>query len=114
MLAQGSTQVSVVQLAFVEQPQFSFDVQLYGGDLNMLPGLEEWLTTFVRSTLLKPFILPEVLDLPVVSPHATAHPLILIVSSCRMHAAPVCHAYLKLAAAACWHVQGGQRCSNTS
>ncbi|KAK9792991.1 hypothetical protein WJX73_001056 [Symbiochloris irregularis] len=61
----GKPQIGGLQLAFVEQPQFSFDVALYGGDMNMMPGLEEWLTTFVRQIILKPFVLPEVLTLPV-------------------------------------------------
>ena len=74
-----------MQLAFVEQPQFSFDVQLYGGDMNMLPGLEEWLTTFVRYSLLKPFVLPEVLTLPVVRPSMSPHSLQASIVKTRQH-----------------------------
>ena len=48
-----------MQLAFLEQPTFTFDLKLEGGNATLLPGVEEWLTTLIRTCILKPFILPE-------------------------------------------------------
>lgn len=49
-----------MQAALVEMPKFSFDVTMYGGDVSLVPGLEQWLTTFMKDTVFRPYILPEV------------------------------------------------------
>ena len=41
------------QVAFVEQPQFSLSLTLYGGDISILPGLEAYLQNFVRDSILR-------------------------------------------------------------
>lgn len=48
-----------LQLAFLEQPAFTFDLKLHGGDTTLLPGMEDWLTVLIRTAILKPYILPE-------------------------------------------------------
>ena len=34
-------------------PDFSFDLQVLGGDVTLLPGLEAWLNSYVRHSLLR-------------------------------------------------------------
>ena len=51
-----------MQLAFLEQPAFTFDLKLHGGDTSLLPGMEDWLTVLIRTAILKPYILPERCD----------------------------------------------------
>jgi hypothetical protein len=40
-------------------PRFSFDMSALGGDVSILPGLENWMHGLVRDSLLQPFVLPE-------------------------------------------------------
>ena len=40
-------------MAFVEQPEFSLSLTLYGGDISILPGLEAYLQNFVRDSILR-------------------------------------------------------------
>jgi len=42
-----------VQVAFVEMPNFNFDLTLYGGDIGFLPGLEAWITTVIKDSVLR-------------------------------------------------------------
>ena len=42
-----------MQAALVEMPKFSFDVTMYGGDVSLVPGLEQWLTTFMQETVFR-------------------------------------------------------------
>ena len=48
---QGTALLS--QVALVEMPKFSFDVTMYGGDVSLVPGLEQWLTTFMKDTVFR-------------------------------------------------------------
>lgn len=41
------------QVSFTDMPDFSFDLQVLGGDITLLPGLEAWLNAFVRHSLLR-------------------------------------------------------------
>ena len=34
-------------------PDFSFDLHVLGGDVTLLPGLEAWLNSYVRHSLLR-------------------------------------------------------------
>lgn len=45
--------VCPVQVAFVEMPNFNFDLTLYGGDIGFLPGLEAWITTVIKDSVLR-------------------------------------------------------------
>ena len=42
-----------MQIAFVEMPNFNFDLTLYGGDIGFLPGLEAWITTVIKDSVLR-------------------------------------------------------------
>ena len=37
----------------MEMPNFNFDLTLYGGDLGFLPGLEAWITTVIKDSVLR-------------------------------------------------------------
>lgn len=41
------------QVAFVEMPNFNFDLTLYGGDIGFLPGLEAWITAVIKDSVLR-------------------------------------------------------------
>lgn len=56
--------VGAVKVSLVEAPDFSFSVQLQGGDITFLPGLEIWLTNFIKTAVLEPYVLPEGLTVP--------------------------------------------------
>ncbi len=48
-------------------PSFSFGVTLYEAvNLMVLPGLEAFLHLFMRDVLLRPFVLPESVSVPIV------------------------------------------------
>ena len=47
------------QVALVEPPDFSYGLVVQGGDLTFLPGLESWLNSFIKTSLLQPYILPD-------------------------------------------------------
>ena len=42
-----------LQIAFVEMPNFNFDLTLYGGDIGFLPGLEAWITAVIKDSVLR-------------------------------------------------------------
>ena len=52
------------QVSLVEEPDFSFSIQLQGGDITFLPGLELWLSSFIKDVLLQPYVLPEGVTIP--------------------------------------------------
>lgn len=58
--------VAAMQIAFVEMPNFNFDLTLYGGDIGFLPGLEAWITTVIKDSVLRPYVLPDHYILPVI------------------------------------------------
>ena len=41
-----------MQISFVSMPVFSFDLNMYGGDLTLLPGVELWLNQLIRQFVL--------------------------------------------------------------
>lgn len=51
-------------MSLVEPPDFSFNIQLQGGDITFLPGLEIWITDFIKSAVLEPYVLPEGMTIP--------------------------------------------------
>ena len=34
-------------------PNFSFDVTIYGGDASLVPGLEQWLSAFMKDRVFR-------------------------------------------------------------
>lgn len=46
-------------------PQFSYNLNVYGGDVTFLPGLEVWLNSLLRDTVFQPLILPEGRTIPI-------------------------------------------------
>ncbi|DBA72057.1 TPA: hypothetical protein ACH3X2_010790 [Trebouxia sp. C0005] len=58
--------VAAMQVAFVEMPNFNFDLTLYGGDIGFLPGLEAWITSVIQDSVLRPYVLPDHYTIPVV------------------------------------------------
>ncbi len=52
------------QVALVEPPDFSYGLVVQGGDLTFLPGLESWLNSFIKTSLLQPYILPDGVTVP--------------------------------------------------
>ncbi|KAK9861272.1 hypothetical protein WJX84_001563 [Apatococcus fuscideae] len=51
--------IGAVKIAFVDMPSFSFDLNMYGGDLTLLPGVEMWLNAIIKEYVLGPYCLPE-------------------------------------------------------
>ncbi|KAK9917790.1 hypothetical protein WJX75_008296 [Coccomyxa subellipsoidea] len=51
--------VGAIQVSLVEMPDFSFDLDVLGGDITLLPGLEAWLNSFIRASVLRPYVLPD-------------------------------------------------------
>lgn len=47
-------------------PKFNFNINVYGGDVTLLPGIEAWINAFIRDQVLRPFILPERITIPLV------------------------------------------------
>ena len=60
-----STSMSALQISLVEMPSFSFNINVYGGDITFLPGVEKWINWFIETRVLRPFVLPERLTVPV-------------------------------------------------
>ena len=54
----------VLQVSLVSQPEFSYNLSVQGGDITFLPGLEAFINSFVRETVLQPYILPEGYRIP--------------------------------------------------
>ena len=46
-------------------PSFSFNINVYGGDITFLPGVEKWINWFIETRVLRPYVLPERLTVPV-------------------------------------------------
>ena len=57
--------ILAVQISLVEMPSFSFNMNVYGGDITFLPGVEKWINWFIETRVLRPYVLPERLTLPV-------------------------------------------------
>lgn len=55
----------VLQISLVEMPSFSFNINVYGGDITFLPGVEKWINWFIETRVLRPYVLPERLTVPV-------------------------------------------------
>lgn len=56
--------IGAAEVAFTELPKFSFDLSVYGGDVSVLPGLETWLHGLIQDAILRPFVLPEKMVIP--------------------------------------------------
>ena len=54
-----------VKISLVEMPSFSFNINVYGGDITFMPGVEKWINWFIESRVLRPYVLPERLTVPV-------------------------------------------------
>lgn len=55
----------LLQISLVEMPSFSFNINCYGGDITFLPGVEKWINWFIETRVLRPYVLPERLTVPV-------------------------------------------------
>ena len=54
-----------LQVSMVQLPDFSFGVTLYEAlNLMILPGLEAFVHYFIRDIMLRPFVLPESVTIP--------------------------------------------------
>lgn len=53
LLSKKAKTICVFQAALVGMPTFSFDVTMYGGDVSIVPGLEAWLTQFMKETVFR-------------------------------------------------------------
>ena len=53
------------QVSFIEMPEFSYNLNVYGGDVTFLPGLEVWLNSLMREKVFQPLILPEGRTIPI-------------------------------------------------
>ncbi|KAK9812293.1 hypothetical protein WJX73_010507 [Symbiochloris irregularis] len=51
--------VGALQISLVAQPEFTYNLSVQGGDITFLPGLEAFINSFLRDTVLRPYILPE-------------------------------------------------------
>ena len=49
----------------MDAPEFGYSLNLQGGDITFLPGLEAWLNSFIKSVVLGPYILPEGITIPI-------------------------------------------------
>lgn len=56
---------AALQISLVEMPSFSFNINVYGGDITFLPGVEKWINWFIETRVLRPYVLPERLTVPV-------------------------------------------------
>lgn len=56
---------NLLQISLVEMPSFSFNIHVYGGDITFLPGVEKWINWFIETRVLRPYVLPERLTVPV-------------------------------------------------
>ena len=63
-MPQEFTPGGVAQVSLVEQPEFSYNLSVQGGDITFLPGLEVFINSFVRDAVLKPYVLPEGFRVP--------------------------------------------------
>ena len=53
------------QVSLVEMPRFSFGITLYEYlNLMVLPGLEAFVHYFIADILLRPYVLPESISIP--------------------------------------------------
>ena len=83
---------NLLQISLVEMPSFSFNINVYGGDITFLPGVEKWINWFIETRVLRPYVLPERLTVPVkflYDPTLEVTPLLLrhtaCFASCAMH-----------------------------
>ena len=66
-------------------PSFSFNINVYGGDITFLPGVEKWINWFIETRVLRPYVLPERLTVPVkflYDPTLQVCKLVSILQSC--------------------------------
>ena len=56
---------AIAQVSLLDMPQFSYNLNVYGGDVTFLPGLEVWLNSLLRDTVFQPLILPEGRTIPI-------------------------------------------------
>ena len=52
--------VGAVKASFVKAPTFSYSVVAYGVNPMFLPGLERFINTFIKQSVLRPLVFPSV------------------------------------------------------
>eukprot|EP00891_Asterochloris_glomerata_P000512 jgi/Astpho2/512/fgenesh1_pg.00011_%23_78_t len=61
--AEGRLRVAAQPLLGVDR--LATVLQVYGGDITFMPGLRSWITWFVHAKVLRPYVLPERLSVPI-------------------------------------------------
>ncbi|EFN56893.1 hypothetical protein CHLNCDRAFT_51691 [Chlorella variabilis] len=56
--------VGAARLSLMGPPDFSYHTSVFGGNPFVLPGVEAWINSFIRSSLLAPFLFPGGYNLP--------------------------------------------------
>ncbi|KAL4458584.1 hypothetical protein ABPG75_013449 [Micractinium tetrahymenae] len=56
--------VGAVRLSFLGPPAFSYTTTVYGGNIFVVPGLEAWINSFIRTKALAPFVFPQSCTIP--------------------------------------------------
>ena len=56
--------IGSAQIALSEIPDFNFELKLWNGNSSVLPGLESWLYTTIKDSVLRQYTLPERYILP--------------------------------------------------
>lgn len=79
-----------IQVSLVEAPDFAFSIDLQGGDITFLPGLEIWLAAFIKEAVLQPYVLPEGITIPLDSNAGRIEvillfPFLMLVLNARSH-----------------------------
>lgn len=54
-----------MQVSLLEQPRLSYGLIIQGGDISFLPGLEEFINSVLRNSLLEQYTLPGGYTLPI-------------------------------------------------
>ncbi|KAI3427265.1 hypothetical protein D9Q98_007197 [Chlorella vulgaris] len=56
--------VGAVRVSLMGPPDFAYHTSVFGGNPFMLPGVEAWLNSFIRTSVLAPFLFPGGYDVP--------------------------------------------------
>jgi hypothetical protein len=70
-----------VQISLVEQPHLSYSLNVQGGDITFLPGLELFINNLLRDIVMRPYIVPDGYTLPLVpggGREARQHPHLML------------------------------------
>ena len=99
MLLQSVMWMPASQVSLVEMPRFSFGITLYEYlNLMVLPGLEAFVHYFISDILLRPYVLPESISIPLtVTLSTVAVCLSPTLATCHLHSSSSSDAWCPLA-----------------